>query len=165
MIVEVGRAAGGGRGRPAGGAHLRQPRHPFRRPRSARPADPGLRDGTDLDYEMADGRHERRHRPDLLTVFLPASPEDRHVTATLVRQIAQMGGAVAPFVPPAVAARLAARFRPAPFLTGDIMTAAASFCPPQRSRPPPPPPRPASAGLDPQNTLIIRVTASGQEGD
>ena len=72
----------------------------------------GLRDGTDLDYEMQMAGMNAAIAPDLLTVFLPASPEDRHVTATLVRQIAQMGGAVAPFVPPAVAARLAARFGP-----------------------------------------------------
>jgi pantetheine-phosphate adenylyltransferase len=32
------------------------------------------------------------------------------VTATLVRQIAAMGGDVSPFVPPQVAERLAARF-------------------------------------------------------
>ncbi|MBS0244873.1 MAG: phosphopantetheine adenylyltransferase, partial [Proteobacteria bacterium] len=40
------------------------------------------------------------------TVFLPASPEVRHITATLVRQIAMMGGNVAKFVSPAVRAAL-----------------------------------------------------------
>jgi len=47
--------------------------------------------------------------PWLQTVFLPASPEARHITATLVRQIAQMGGDIGPFVPPAVAARIRMR--------------------------------------------------------
>ena len=45
--------------------------------------------------------------PWLQTVFLPARPAARHITATLVRQIAAMGGDAAPFVPPVVAARLA----------------------------------------------------------
>ena len=45
--------------------------------------------------------------PDLRTVFLPASPASRHITATLVRQIAAMGGDVTPFVPAAVAKLMA----------------------------------------------------------
>jgi pantetheine-phosphate adenylyltransferase len=48
--------------------------------------------------------------PDVQTVFLPASASVRPITATLVRQIAAMGGDVSPFVPPAVAARLKAKF-------------------------------------------------------
>jgi pantetheine-phosphate adenylyltransferase len=47
--------------------------------------------------------------PGLRTVFLPASPSVRHITATLVRQIAGMGGDVSPFVPVAVAKMIAAR--------------------------------------------------------
>ena len=37
--------------------------------------------------------------PDMQTVFLPASPTVRPITATLVRQIAGMGGDVSAFVP------------------------------------------------------------------
>ena len=48
--------------------------------------------------------------PDVLTVFLPASPIVRPITATLVRQIAAMGGDVAAFVPAAVLRRLQAKF-------------------------------------------------------
>jgi pantetheine-phosphate adenylyltransferase len=48
--------------------------------------------------------------PGVQTVFLPASPEVRPITATLVRQIASMGGDVSPFVPPAVAALLQKKF-------------------------------------------------------
>ena len=48
--------------------------------------------------------------PDIQTVFLPASPAVRPITATLVRQIAGMGGDVSPFVPAAVAARLKKKF-------------------------------------------------------
>ena len=50
--------------------------------------------------------------PDIQTVFLPASPQVRPITATLVRQVAAMGGDVSPFVPALVAERLAARRRP-----------------------------------------------------
>jgi pantetheine-phosphate adenylyltransferase len=48
--------------------------------------------------------------PDVLTVFLPASPMVRPITATLVRQIAGMGGDVSAFVPGTVAARLKKKF-------------------------------------------------------
>jgi pantetheine-phosphate adenylyltransferase len=48
--------------------------------------------------------------PDLQTVFLPASPAVRPITATLVRQIAAMGGDVSPFVPLAVVTRLNSKF-------------------------------------------------------
>ena len=65
----------------------------------------GLRDGTDLDYEMQMAGMNATLAPRLQTVFLPASPEARHITATLVRQIAAMGGDIRAFVPPAVAKR------------------------------------------------------------
>jgi pantetheine-phosphate adenylyltransferase len=48
--------------------------------------------------------------PEVQTVFLPASPLVRPITATLVRQIAAMGGDVSAFVPASVAARLKAKF-------------------------------------------------------
>ena len=48
--------------------------------------------------------------PEVQTVFLPASPATRPITATLVRQIAGMGGDVSAFVPAAVEKRLRARF-------------------------------------------------------
>lgn len=70
----------------------------------------GLRDGTDLDYEMQLAGMNGAMAPDVQTVFLPASTGVRPITATLVRQIAAMGGDVSPFVPPLVAERLAARF-------------------------------------------------------
>jgi pantetheine-phosphate adenylyltransferase len=63
----------------------------------------GLRDGTDLDYEMQMAGMNGSMAPAIETVFLPASPTVRHITASLVRQIAQMGGNVAPFVSQSVA--------------------------------------------------------------
>ena len=48
--------------------------------------------------------------PEVQTVFLPASPLVRPITATLVRQIAGMGGDVSAFVPGAVVNRLKTKF-------------------------------------------------------
>ena len=69
----------------------------------------GLRDGTDLDYEMQMAGMNQTLEPDIKTVFLPASPAVRHITATLVRQIAKMGGDITAFVPEPVAEPLFAR--------------------------------------------------------
>ncbi len=74
----------------------------------------GLRDGTDFDYEMQMAGMNAAMAPGIQTVFLPASVPVRPITATLVRQIASMGGDVSPFVPASVAVRLKAKFaRPA----------------------------------------------------
>ena len=70
----------------------------------------GLRDGTDFDYEMQMAGMNGHMAPEVQTVFLPASPLVRPITATLVRQIAGMGGDVSAFVPPSVAVRLKAKF-------------------------------------------------------
>ena len=70
----------------------------------------GLRDGTDLDYEMQMAGMNETMAPELQTVFLPASPSVRTITATLVRQIASMGGDIRPFVPVPVAAAIKEKF-------------------------------------------------------
>lgn len=66
----------------------------------------GLRDATDFDYEMQMAGMNGTMAPGLRTIFCPASPAVRHITATLVRQISAMGGDVSPFVPAGVLARL-----------------------------------------------------------
>jgi pantetheine-phosphate adenylyltransferase len=71
----------------------------------------GLRDTTDFDYEMQMAGMNETMAPRIQTVFLPASPAVRPITATLVRQIAAMRGDVSAFVPPAVAKRLNAKFK------------------------------------------------------
>ncbi|WP_374830968.1 pantetheine-phosphate adenylyltransferase [Paenochrobactrum pullorum] len=71
----------------------------------------GLRDGTDLDYEMQMAGMNGIMAPDLQTVFLPADPAVRTITATLVRQIAAMKGDISPFVPACVASALKAKFQ------------------------------------------------------
>jgi pantetheine-phosphate adenylyltransferase len=70
----------------------------------------GLRDGTDLDYEMQLAGMNEAMAPEVHTVFVPASATVRPITATLVRQIAGMGGDVSAFVPPSVAASLRTKF-------------------------------------------------------
>jgi pantetheine-phosphate adenylyltransferase len=70
----------------------------------------GLRDGTDFDYEMQMVGMNEAMAPEIQTVFLPASPMVRPITATLVRQIAAMGGDVSSFVPASVVQRLKKRF-------------------------------------------------------
>ena len=70
----------------------------------------GLRDGTDFDYEMQMVGMNEAMAPGIQTVFLPASAMVRPITATLVRQIAGMGGDVSAFVPNAVVARLKKKF-------------------------------------------------------
>ena len=69
----------------------------------------GLRDGTDLDYEMQIAGMNETMAPDIHTVFTPASVAVRPITATLIRQIAGMGGDVTAFVPPSVARSLKSR--------------------------------------------------------
>jgi pantetheine-phosphate adenylyltransferase len=70
----------------------------------------GVRDATDFDYEMQMAGMNGAMAPQLQTVFWPASPAVRPITATLVRQIAGMGGDVSAFVPAPVAARLKKKF-------------------------------------------------------
>ncbi len=69
----------------------------------------GLRDGTDLDYEMQMAGMNATMAPEVKTVFFGASPGVRHITATLVRQIAAMGGDIGPFAPEVVATALTRR--------------------------------------------------------
>jgi pantetheine-phosphate adenylyltransferase len=70
----------------------------------------GLRDSADFDYEMQMAGMNATMAPSIRTIFLPASPMVRHITATLVRQIAALHGDVSPFVPPEVAAALKVKF-------------------------------------------------------
>ena len=72
----------------------------------------GLRDSTDFNYEMQMAGMNGAMAPALRTVFLPASSPVRPITATLVRQIASMGGDPSPFVPPIVTEALKAKFAP-----------------------------------------------------
>ena len=70
----------------------------------------GLRDSTDFNYEIQMAGMNEAMAPSIQSVFLPASPAARPITATLVRQIAGMGGDVTAFVPADVVARLKKKF-------------------------------------------------------
>ena len=70
----------------------------------------GLRDAGDFDYEIQMAGMNAALASDIETVFLASSPDTRHIAASLVRQIAAMGGDVSTFVPPVVAAALKKKF-------------------------------------------------------
>ena len=70
----------------------------------------GLRDAGDFDHEMQMAGMNQALAPEIETVFLASSPDSRHIAASLVRQIAAMGGDVSTFVPPAVARALKQKF-------------------------------------------------------
>jgi len=71
----------------------------------------GLRDSTDFNYEMQMAAMNRAMCNEIPTVFLPASPGVRHITATLVRQIAMLGGDISQFVPTAIHDEIVQRFK------------------------------------------------------
>lgn len=70
----------------------------------------GVRSGTDFDFEVQMARCNRDMRPTIETVLLVPAPAHAHISSTLVRQIASMGGDASPFVPPEVAEALRVRF-------------------------------------------------------
>ena len=70
----------------------------------------GLRDAGDFDYEMQMAGMNAALAPEIETVFLASSPGSRHIAASLVRQIAAMGGDVTAFVPAVVTAALKKKF-------------------------------------------------------
>jgi len=70
----------------------------------------GLRDAGDFDYEMQMAGMNAALAPEIETVFLASSPGTRHIAASLVRQIAAMGGDVSNFVPAIVASALKQKF-------------------------------------------------------
>jgi pantetheine-phosphate adenylyltransferase len=66
----------------------------------------GVRGVVDWEYESQMAVMNRRLLPTLETVVLAADPMHAHVSSTLVRQIAALGGDVAPFLSPAVLRRV-----------------------------------------------------------
>ena len=70
----------------------------------------GLRDGTDLDYEMQISGMNETMAPEVHTVFLPSATSHSFMASKLIREVARFGGDVSSMVPPPVAAKLAERF-------------------------------------------------------
>jgi pantetheine-phosphate adenylyltransferase len=67
----------------------------------------GLRAVSDFEYEFQMAGMNRRLIPDIETVFLTPSEQYMFVSASIVREIASLGGDVAQFVHPAVKRKLA----------------------------------------------------------
>jgi pantetheine-phosphate adenylyltransferase len=64
----------------------------------------GIRAVSDFDYEFQLAGMNRQLRSGFETVFMTPSDEYQFVSATLVREIALLGGDISPFVPPVVKA-------------------------------------------------------------
>ncbi|MCH9671913.1 MAG: pantetheine-phosphate adenylyltransferase [Gammaproteobacteria bacterium] len=58
----------------------------------------GLRAVSDFEYELQLASMNRKMMPELETVFLPSDEGLSYISSTLVREIAALGGDVAPFV-------------------------------------------------------------------
>lgn len=71
----------------------------------------GLRAVSDFEYEFQMAGMNRNLYPDVETVFLTPSDQYMFVSATMVREIASLGGDVSKFVPSQVQQRLVTRFR------------------------------------------------------
>lgn len=69
----------------------------------------GVRSATDLDYERQMAAMNRHLAPTVDTVFLTPSAQFAHISSTLVREIASVGGSIDGLVPDSVVAHLAAR--------------------------------------------------------
>ena len=82
----------------------------FARRRGARLVVRGLRAVTDFEYEFQLALMNRELAPELETVFLATEADKAFLSASLVREIASLGGDVSRFVSPAVLERLRARF-------------------------------------------------------
>ena len=78
----------------------------FVRKQGARVVLRGLRAVSDFEYEFQLAGMNRSLYPDLETVFLTPSEQHMFISATLVREIATLGGDVSKFVHPLVAERL-----------------------------------------------------------
>lgn len=69
----------------------------------------GLRAVSDFEYEFQLAGMNRRLAPHIETVFLTPAEEDMFISASLVKEIALLGGDVTDFVDSRVASALAAR--------------------------------------------------------
>src|SRR5512142_1058353 len=83
----------------------------FVRQQRARVVLRGLRAVSDFEYEFQLAGMNRSLYPDLETVFLTPSEQHMFISATLVREIATLGGDVSKFVHPAVRAKLAEKVK------------------------------------------------------
>jgi pantetheine-phosphate adenylyltransferase len=71
----------------------------------------GLRAISDFEYEFQMAGMNRKLYPDVETLFLTPGEQYMFISATMVREIASLGGDVSPFVNPAVLPRLKEKVR------------------------------------------------------
>ncbi|TDJ71963.1 MAG: pantetheine-phosphate adenylyltransferase [Proteobacteria bacterium] len=71
----------------------------------------GLRAVSDFEYEFQMAGMNKRLGPEIETAFLPASERDTFISASLVKEIASLGGDVSEFVDPHVTAALADKMK------------------------------------------------------
>jgi pantetheine-phosphate adenylyltransferase len=83
----------------------------FVRAQDARVVLRGLRAVSDFEYEFQLAGMNRDLYPDMETIFLTPGEQHMFISATLVREIATLGGDVSKFVHPTVRARLAAKVK------------------------------------------------------
>lgn len=70
----------------------------------------GLRALSDFEYEFQLAGMNHRMAPDIETLFLTPAEQYGHISSSLVREIARLGGDVSPFVAPVVQVALRERF-------------------------------------------------------
>ncbi|TVO64813.1 pantetheine-phosphate adenylyltransferase [Denitromonas ohlonensis] len=78
----------------------------FVRARDARVILRGLRAVSDFEYEFQMAGMNRKLFPDVETVFMTPDEEHMFISATMVREIARLGGDVSQFVQPSVLEQL-----------------------------------------------------------
>ena len=83
----------------------------FLRERNANVILRGLRAVSDFEYEFQMAGMNRILHPDVETLFLTPGEQYMFISATMVREIASLGGNVSTFVHPLVAERLAQKFQ------------------------------------------------------
>jgi pantetheine-phosphate adenylyltransferase len=66
----------------------------------------GLRNATDLQAEMEQAMGNQGMNPDIQTIAMFTSPRYSVVSSSLIRELAQMGEDISPYVHPAVAKRV-----------------------------------------------------------
>lgn len=73
----------------------------------------GLRAFSDFEFEFQMALTNRKMAPDIETIFLMPKEDYSYISSHTVREIAQLGGDVEPFVPPASLEALRRRLMPA----------------------------------------------------
>lgn len=71
----------------------------------------GLRAVSDFDYEFQMALTNRKLMPAAETVFLTPNNDNMYLSSSVVRQIAQLGGDIRPFVPPCIVDTVAKRMQ------------------------------------------------------